>query len=1040
MNPTLRKLIVRASGGRFGRRLLAEAHAARDRSDWVEAEQLYRATLARKPALRFIQIELGDVVRRSGRSRDALALWFEYLRHPHTGRDPHVDLLAADLLAESGNPGAAAFHYDRASAEIGRRRPSPDAAGGVGPDGAMVALAACETNLPDLERLTDCAATLSALGHVDEAGLLLIVADIRRGWPRASSFDTLAEVGRDLAALQAASADTLAPDPGAFVSVPPARSPGSAAATFAPDRVFDESEAVAAALRYGLSIDGTAADLDRELFGLRDRMVDSPPLASLGPDESVRQRAGRVAWNSLRDFLLRHRFLSYEPTGSGAVLRASACFSRAGLGPYLDGAARLIGRGADVFGWLQIALATPEQPLSREALERGAIMLGGHLPPLPTNDFVEELGDLGLVRAVGGIFSHRLACGSGTRLLIERVRDAFLDAGIPTLAAQTQGVLAADWRDDPVEQTILADLQAMAAHGIGTADLQALEQRFARDTRRRSLRMARKARAADGTLEFSAEASDLAVSVGARDLAPEIALAVPDLVELTAGVEILHLGWRKSHSPWGPIATLRGIEAVRLRCVSWDPATGCELFLDGTRIARVRKPEPVGGQDGADRPYQRVFNVWIDLSATPTGPHVLDIACMDEAGNRMSAKQQRIMVEAPEASEATSLSDAVVVLPDGGEGALEDRVNALPSVVRPAARSFFGDVIERVLVVRADQLGDFVASIPAMRRLAEMLPEAKLYALVTPANEALARSLGLFVEVITAELIYSHVTRRRHMSIDRQTVLRDRLHALRLDLAIDLSPGSDSRPLLRLSGALHLVGFRSAEFPWLSFGVDVRTHDRANGKERASHATVVLALVESLAAALSPHGATLAAAGIDRQRLGRFRLDGPHGFAVLHAGARIDFKRWPLDSYIALAGLIVERSDLNVVLISDDAGDGARVRAAGVPPGRLDFVGGNLPFDEFEALIGFCDVFVGNDTGPKHLAALRGAKVVSVHMGQVNWDEWGQEDQGLIVSRRVPCCGCGIDKTADCGKDLACLTNIRPDEVFAAVQQVLGRG
>ena len=125
-----------------------------------------------------------------------------------------------------------------------------------------------------------------------------------------------------------------------------------------------------------------------------------------------------------------------------------------------------------------------------------------------------------------------------------------------------------------------------------------------------------------------------------------------------------------------------------------------------------------------------------------------------------------------------------------------------------------------------------------------MLPDARLYALVTPANETLARSLGLFAEVLTAELTYNHATRRRHMPIEKQALLRDQLHELELDLAIDLSPGSDSRPLLRLSGARHVVGFRSAEFPWLSFGVDVRTHDRANGKERASHATVVLALVD----------------------------------------------------------------------------------------------------------------------------------------------------------------------------------------------------
>ena len=62
--------------------------------------------------------------------------------------------------------------------------------------------------------------------------------------------------------------------------------------------------------------------------------------------------------------------------------------------------------------------------------------------------------------------------------------------------------------------------------------------------------------------------------------------------------------------------------------------------------------------------------------------------------------------------------------------------------------------------------------------------------------------------------------------------------------------------------------------------------------------------------------------------------------------------------------------------------------------------------------------------------------MVSLHMGQVNWDEWGQEGNGLILSRRVPCCGCGIEDVEDCGRDLACLVNITPEEAFSAVQDV----
>jgi hypothetical protein len=58
-------------------------------------------------------------------------------------------------------------------------------------------------------------------------------------------------------------------------------------------------------------------------------------------------------------------------------------------------------------------------------------------------------------------------------------------------------------------------------------------------------------------------------------------------------------------------------------------------------------------------------------------------------------------------------------------------------------------------------------------------------------------------------------------------------------------------------------------------------------------------------------------------------------------------------------------------------------------------------------------------------------------MDQVNWNEWGQEGHGMIVSRRVPCCGCGIETEEDCGKDLACLVNIKPNDILQAALPII---
>src|SRR3546814_5924039 len=59
-----------------------------------------------------------------------------------------------------------------------------------------------------------------------------------------------------------------------------------------------------------------------------------------------------------------------------------------------------------------------------------------------------------------------------------------------------------------------------------------------------------------------------------------------------------------------------------------------------------------------------------------------------------------------------------------------------------------------------------------------------------------------------------------------------------------------------------------------------------------------------------------------------------------------------------------------------------------------------LDIDEFDAVLSNAKIMVGNDSGPKHLAATRGVPTVSVHIDRLNWNEWGQHGTGTILSKR----------------------------------------
>jgi ADP-heptose:LPS heptosyltransferase len=562
-------------------------------------------------------------------------------------------------------------------------------------------------------------------------------------------------------------------------------------------------------------------------------------------------------------------------------------------------------------------------------------------------------------------------------------------------------------------------------------------------------------RAADLSPGWSEPLEELAAARRAAETPrfdPAWATAIPDLDRLAPelaptpagtaasppldGVYIRRLGARRERSGWGLMNTLRGVEAIRGYCVSSFPIDELRILLDDTLVdAGPVQAVPIPGL-ATRRKY--VFNAWVDLSAIAPGLRRIALRFMAEE-REVRVHLQYVVVAPPRAEADFPGSDSVVELSAGDPLFAEAQIRGRASVVRAAERALLPWPPRNVLVVRTDQLGDLVVSIPALKRLRALMPAARLVALLTSANAELAETLGVFDEIIVVDFPDDDGERRRIMPLESQDALRRRLEPYAFDIALDLAESAVSRPLLLLSGAKFLYGFHDRDWPWLSAGFEGATHDPINGLEMAAQSTKVLALVERLGASLTSRAETIRRPDLTREALKPLGIASDDDYVVFHTGARIAFSRWPY--YQDLAAMVLDRTDLVVVLVTDDPGVRAALPERLSSSRRFRLIDTRLPFDALDALLSFCAVFVGNDSGPKHLAALRGSQVVSIHSARINWNEWGQELMGSIISRRVPCAGCAIFHDSDeCGKDFACIVDISAEEVFGEMMRLIGEG
>jgi ADP-heptose:LPS heptosyltransferase/GT2 family glycosyltransferase len=340
------------------------------------------------------------------------------------------------------------------------------------------------------------------------------------------------------------------------------------------------------------------------------------------------------------------------------------------------------------------------------------------------------------------------------------------------------------------------------------------------------------------------------------------------------------------------------------------------------------------------------------------------------------------------------------------------------------------DRVRRILALKLDHIGDFVTAFPALRRLKQRFPGAMLDVLCSPASAKLARLEPAIDAVLEFAVFHERsASGRRRVGAGEREALGEMLGGARYDLAIDLRKHPETRPLLQATGARLLAGFdRDRAFPWLDVALEWDGDALAVAK-RSHAADDLLALVEAVAVACEPaHGVAAPIRQHARRRI------------CIHPGAGSPMKRWPPEYFAALVDLLAEDDDDAEFVLLGGPGErrvAARVMERVTHADRVRSLVGEVALEGLPAVLRDCDLFVGNDSGPKHLAGALGIPTVGIHSGVVDPREWGPAGpRAVAVYREMACSPCYLTKIKACPRGLACLAGLLPADVAAVCRRL----
>ncbi len=270
----------------------------------------------------------------------------------------------------------------------------------------------------------------------------------------------------------------------------------------------------------------------------------------------------------------------------------------------------------------------------------------------------------------------------------------------------------------------------------------------------------------------------------------------------------------------------------------------------------------------------------------------------------------------------------------------------------------------RIAVIRLRSLGDCVLTTPALALLKSHRPDVRIGVVVEDRFAAVFEGNPDVDEILPPEA--RPLARWRPM------------------LAINFHGGTRSMWLTAASRAKITAGFAHHACSML-YNQRIPRAQEILGEERKVHTA------EHLASAMFWMG--VPNTEIPRARL--FAGSGPaaalraDNYAVIHPFASAPEKTWPADRFLSIAAHLRDQAGLTPVFLAgpaDDPGAFAQFR-----------VYHNAPLAQVKNLMAGAQLFIGNDSGPAHIAAAFGVPSVVLFgpSDPVTWAPWRTEAQVL---------------------------------------------
>jgi len=353
--------------------------------------------------------------------------------------------------------------------------------------------------------------------------------------------------------------------------------------------------------------------------------------------------------------------------------------------------------------------------------------------------------------------------------------------------------------------------------------------------------------------------------------------------------------------------------------------------------------------------------------------------------------------------------------------------------------------IKRVVVRGTNWVGDAVMTVPALRELRRLLPNAHLTLATRPWAKGLFADADFVDDLLISDRrgllsVVSQIAAWRKSRFDLAVVFPNAFEAALVPalarVPFRVGYATDGRSAL-LTNPLPLPEWRSSNhevFYYLNIIGELERllNIEQDGKQTGKQTS------EQTVMEKQPNTFLRVSETRQTEGLALLRALGIRGnrplVALCPGSINSRAKRWPAERYAMLADSLIEKLNAEVLLIgSPDELDVSLEVRSGMRNEPV-MLTGKTDLAQVAAVLGSVDLLVTNDTGPAHIAAALGRPTLVI-FGPTNPLTTRPFSSVAELVRHPPdCAPCML---RDCPIDHRCMTAISPEDVFARARVML---